>query len=221
MNGYTGPAGRAGEDGRGMFITLEGIDGCGKTTQAAHLAGWLGPRTGRPVLRTFEPGGWDGGASLRALILGGDVRDARTELLLFLADRSGHVAGTLLPALGVGKLVLCERYSDSTRAYQVAGRGLPAAMVEALLDGCGFPRPDLTVLLEISPEAAAGRLAARGGGDRIEGGGIAFMARVAEGYAELARSEPERFLTVPAEGTEEEVAQRVRRGVSAWLEAPR
>ena len=202
----------------GLFVTVEGIDGCGKTTQAARLAGWLEARTGRGVLRTFEPGGWSGGSVLRPLILGRDVPDDRTELLLFLADRSGHLASVVLPALSEGRIVLCERYSDSTLAYQIWGRGLSEAFVVSLMEPCGFVRPDLTVLLDLDAAAAGRRLNLRGGADRIEAAGGSFMARVAEGYRELARREPGRFAVVDAGGTEDEVADRVEAAVEARLD---
>ncbi|MBR1672990.1 MAG: dTMP kinase, partial [Fretibacterium sp.] len=123
---------------RGPFITLEGIDGCGKSTQASHLARWLEGR-GWNVERTFEPGGWNGGRALRSLVLEGEVTGAETELLLFLADRSGHLASVVRPALAAGRAVLCERYSDSTWAYQVGGRGLDPVKVRGLMELCGFP----------------------------------------------------------------------------------
>lgn len=199
---------------RGLFVTIEGIDGCGKSTQAARLADWLEARTGCGVLRTFEPGGWGGGA-LRSLIMAGDVPDDLTELLLFLADRSGHLASVVLPALSEGRIVLCERYSDSTLAYQVWGRGLSEAFVASLIASCGFLAPDLTVLLDIDAGTAERRLGGRGGADRIESAGNAFMARVAEGYRELARRSPERIVAVDAAGTEDEVGARIE---SAALE---
>ncbi len=200
---------------RGLFVTIEGLDGCGKSTQAARLADWLEAR-GRGVLRTFEPGGWGGGA-LRSLILSGDVPDDRTELLLFLADRSGHLASVVEPALSDGRIVLCERYSDSTLAYQVWGRGLPEASVVSLLEACGFIRPDLTVLLDVDVGTAERRLGRRGGADRIESAGGGFMARVAEGYRELARRSPDRIVVVDAAGTEDEVAARIESAVQKAL----
>ena len=168
-------------------------------------------------MRTFEPGGWAGGAVLRSLLLDGDLRDARAELLLFLADRAGHVATVVRPALEAGRDVVCERYSDSTWAYQAGGRGLDCGRVGRLMDACGFPEPDLTVLLDIEPEEAAARLAGRGGADRIEGAGLEFMSRVARAYRERAAEFPGRILTISAVGTEDEVARRVEDGVEAFL----
>ena len=199
------------------FITLEGIDGSGKSTQAALLAEWLEAETGRPVLRTFEPGGWEAGQALRELILHGHIPDAATELLLFLADRKGHLAEVVLPALAAGQIVLCERYTDSTRAYQAGGRGVTPAFLEPLLAACDFPVPDLTIFLDLPPRTAAKRLADRGGGDRFEASGLEFMERVARAYAEIARREPRRVLEVPAAGAPEDVAREVRRGVLRHL----
>ncbi|MBQ9564111.1 MAG: dTMP kinase [Synergistaceae bacterium] len=202
---------------RGLFITIEGIDGCGKSTQSLRLAQWLERKTGFGVLRTFEPGGWEGGAALRSLILTGNVPDAETELLLFLADRSGHVGAVVCPALEAGQSVVCERYSDSTWAYQVGGGRLAPEKVRALMELCAFPEPDLTLFLDIEPEVAASRLVSRGKRDRIEAAGLEFMARVAHVYRERAAACSSRILIIPAEGTEEEVASRIERGVSAFL----
>lgn len=204
--------------GGGLFVTVEGVDGCGKSTQTARMARWLEGWSGRGVLRTFEPGGWAGGGLLRSLILGGDVPDDRTELLLFLADRSGHLASVVVPALSAGEIVLCERYSDSTLAYQVWGRGLPEAFAGPLIEACGFVRPDLTVLLDIDVGTAERRLRGRGAADRIESAGAGFMARAAEGYRELARRSPERFVVVDASGSEDEVAALVEAAVRGRLE---
>lgn len=202
---------------RGLLITLEGIDGSGKSTQAVRLARWLREMTGREVIRTFEPGDWPGGPSLRSLLLAGNIPDDRTELLLFLADRSGHLASSVMPALEEGKIVLCERYSDSTWAYQKAGRGLQAGFVEGLVRACSFPDPDLTVFLRISPETAVKRVESRGGRDRIEAEGFSFMLQVTRGYDELAEKEPERFLVVAGDGPEDEVFALLRGGVLTRL----
>lgn len=197
---------------RGLFIAIEGIDGCGKTTQAARLAAWL-ERTGRAVVRTFEPGGWSGGAALRSVILDGPDLPPEAELLLFLADRAAHLAEVVRPALAGGRAVVCERYVASTWAYQAGGRGLDPELVRGLVDRCGFPDPDMTILLEISPDVAAARLRGRGRHDRIEAGGAAFMARVADAYADWARRGAVGIIRVDAEGTEEDVAARVQRAV--------
>ena len=215
--------------GRGLFITLEGIDGCGKSTQAALLGAWLEECAGLRVLRTFEPGGWGGGALLRNLLLGGTSLGDRTELLLFLADRSGHLDAEILPALGRGEWVLCERYTDSTFAYQSWGRGIPLDTLDGLVNWCRFLSPDLTILLDVDVETARARLASRGALDRIEksveesgegfvdSGISGFMTRVARGYKELAKRFPERILVVDADQEVERVAESVRQSLKARL----
>ena len=201
----------------GLFITIEGIDGSGKSTQATRLARWLERETGRDVVHTFEPGGWEGGSALRSLILNGSVPDTETELLLFMADRSGHIGSVIRPALNAGKIVLCERYEDSTWAYQVGGGRLAPERAEELMNFCAFPKPNLTVFLDIEPDEAASRMRARGKMDRIENSGLEFSARVASAYRQRAAAYPERFLTVAAGGTEDEVALLVERGVAEFF----
>ena len=199
---------------RGKFITIEGIDGSGKSTQAGMLCDWLEEALGPGgVLRTFEPGDWDGGPLLRRLLLEGAGMTPRTELLLFLADRAGHLDAKILPALEKGVWVVCERYTDSTLAYQSWGRGLAFEEIRGLLDGCRFPKPDMTLLLNIGEEEAAARLGRRGELDRIESSGPSFMARVAQGYRELALMCPERFEVLDAGMTAEAVAAAVRERV--------
>jgi dTMP kinase len=209
--------------GKGAFITIEGIDGCGKSTQAARLCEWLESVLGNGnVLRTFEPGGWDGGPSLRRLLLDGVALTPRTELLLFLADRSGHVDSEVLPALNRGRWVVCERYTDSTLAYQSWGRGIAAEEIEGLLEWCRFPIPDMTILLDVDEKTARSRLNFRGKLDRMESGAEAdFTARVALGYKELAERYPERIVVVDATADVERVAERVRRCAERHLRGER
>ncbi|MDR1732138.1 MAG: dTMP kinase [Synergistaceae bacterium] len=210
------------DNGQGVFITFEGIDGCGKSTQAERLAAFLKKTPGAEgVLRTFEPGGWKGGRLLRDLLLGDTPLGLRTELLLFLADRSGHLDAEILPALRQKQWVICERYTDSTFAYQSWGRGGSFSEMESLFQWCRFPVPDLTIFLDIDLDAAFSRLTARGGTDRIESDGRAFMGRVAEGFRELAKRAPERIVTVDAGRSVEQVAENVREHVTALLETLR
>ena len=203
---------------KGKFITLEGIDGCGKTTQAELLCAWLSDTLGNgKVFRTFEPGGWSGGEVLRRLLLGESVFSSRTELLLFLADRSGHIDTEISPALLKGRWVVCERYTDSTLAYQSWGRGISFEEINVLLNWCRFPVPDLTVLLEIDQEIAKSRLKQRGRSDRIEAVGEDFTARVAWGYKELAKRNPDRIVIVDAAPNVSQVAKSVREAVEKLL----
>jgi dTMP kinase len=204
---------------KGMFITLEGIDGCGKSTQAELLREWLSDELGKKVLRTFEPGGWSGGELLRGLLLGGTVFTSRTELLLFLADRSGHIDTVISPALQAGEWVVCERYTDSTLAYQSWGRGISFEEMGILLNWCRFPTPDMTIFLEVDEETAKSRLKQRGTADRIEAVGEDFMARVAWGYKELAERSPDRIVVINAAPDIGHVAKSVREAVQKRLTA--
>jgi dTMP kinase len=182
----------------GAFITLEGIDGCGKTTQARLLAEAL-RRRGRSVRLTREPGGTEAGAALRDIVLARDRgMPAQAELFIYLADRAIHVAQVVLPALEGGEIVICERYSDSTLAYQGYGRGLDLGLLRRLNDmATGGCTPDLTIVLDIAPPKArldASRL------DRLESEGPVFAERVARGFRELAASEPARVKLVDGTG---------------------
>jgi len=178
----------------GLFVTLEGIDGCGKTTQGRLLAASLRDR-GYRVRLTREPGGTEAGEEIRGLVLSRDrVVSPEAELFLYLADRAIHVAEVIRPALEAGEVVVCERYTDSTLAYQGYGRGLDLELLERLNGtATGGLDPDLTVVLEIPAERArldAARL------DRLESEGAQFMARAAEGFRELARRHPLRVKLV-------------------------
>ena len=184
---------------RGIFITIEGIDGCGKTTHAELLARWLSER-GEPVLRTREPGGTALGLELRNLLLKpGRAIEPAAELLMYLADRAQHVAEVLRPALAAGQVVVCERYADSTFAYQGYGRGLDLATLRRLNDvSTGGLLPDLTLLLDLDPAEARRRIelgaeSATAGGqqhtrvrrpDRLELGQPGLRSRAQEGFVE-------------------------------------
>ena len=178
----------------GLFVTLEGIDGCGKTTQGRLLAESLRDR-GHCVRLTREPGGTEAGEEIRELVLSRDrVVGPEAELFLYLADRAIHVAEVICPALEAGEVVVCERYTDSTLAYQGYGRGLDLELLERLNGtATGGLDPDLTVVLDMPAERArldAARL------DRLESEGEQFMARAAEGFRELARRHPLRVKLV-------------------------
>ncbi len=174
-----------------MFIVLEGIDGSGKTTQATRLLPWLQDLRGEErVLWTREPGDWTGGKALRKILLEEELQHPHTELFLFLADRCEHVASRITPALLRKDWVVCERYCDSTLAYQCWGRGLPRQLVEELFTWCRFPRPDLSLWIDIPHERAMERIKTRGKLDRIERDAEEFLHRVRQGFATLSQEEP-------------------------------
>ena len=191
---------------RGTFITLEGTDGSGKTTQAARLAAAL-EAAGREVVRLREPGGPAISEKVRALLLdpANGAMTAPCELLLYEASRAQLVGEVVGPALARGAWVVCDRFADSTTAYQRAGRGLPASMVEgANALACGDCVPDVTLWLDVSPRRALGR-ALSGGCDRIEAEGLAFQERVRAGYEDVWRRHGDRVARVDASGTPDEV----------------
>lgn len=194
-----------------MFITLEGIDGCGKTTQATHLARLIEEkyRGKRRVFRTREPGGWDGGSWIREHILKDDFSHPLSELFLFLVDRCEHVCREILPVLEGGGIVICERYTDSTLAYQSWGREIPPEKVETLFEWCSFPRPNLTFWLDIPVKTAIERVCLRGARDRFEAEGSAFLERVRTGFSSLAAREPHRICTVEASEEPQALASKI------------
>lgn len=187
----------------GLFITIEGIDGSGKTTQARLLVEWLRGQ-GYEVCATREPGGTAAGERIRELVLSPQFSiPPAAELFLYLADRAVHVSELLRPALAAGQIVVCERYADSTFAYQGYGRGLEMDFLRRLNEtATGGLIPALTVVLDLPVEAARldhGRL------DRLEAEGVDFLAQVAGGFRELARQEPARITLVDATGAVEQV----------------
>jgi dTMP kinase len=206
---------------RGRFISLEGGEGAGKSTQLRALAQALRGR-GLEVVETREPGGSPGAESIRKLLLeGGDDRwTPEAEALLFAAARSDHVARTIRPAVERGAWVLSDRFLDSSLAYQGGAAGVGIETVRALHDigSRGF-LPDRTLLLELPPEAVSERLRVRDadGSDRIGGRGGGFHERVAEAFAQLAEQEPERFRRVDAGGSADEVTARLLASVEDLL----
>jgi dTMP kinase len=192
----------------GKFIALEGGEGAGKSTQARLLADALRAR-GIEVVTTREPGGTPGAEVIRGLLLGldGEGWNPRAEALLFAAARSDHVERLIRPALAVGKWVVCDRFLDSSRAYQGGGGGLSDEDIRELHRiGSGGLMPDLTLLIEVPPEVAAVRVAARDaeGADRIGGREAAYHARVGEAFARFAEAEPQRFARIDSSGSREE-----------------
>ncbi|MEQ1497111.1 MAG: dTMP kinase [Novosphingobium sp.] len=198
---------------RGKFIAFEGGEGAGKSTQARLLAQALEAR-GIACEITREPGGTPGAEAIRALLLGtaGDGWHPRAEALLFAAARSDHVERRILPALEAGKWVICDRFVDSSRAYQGGAGGLGDADIMALhqVGSCGL-LPDMAILIEVSPAIAAARAAARDGdaADRIGGRGEAYHARVAAAFARLAEQQPMRFARIDGNASQELVSQAV------------
>lgn len=199
----------------GLFITLEGGDGAGKTTQAALLQAWL-ESEGRQVVRTREPGGTELGAEIRRLLLQHTETthaavSVRAEALLFAADRAQHVAQVVRPALAAGAVVVQDRYIDSSVAYQGAGRPLAPAEIRSLSEWATEELwPQLTVLLDIDPAIAAMRRDARGeNADRLEGEASDFHQRVREHFRVIAEAEPDRVLVVDASLPQNEIHARI------------
>jgi dTMP kinase len=196
-------------EARGRLITLEGGEGAGKSTQARRLAAALAAR-GIPILRTREPGGAPGAEAVRGVLLEQASWDPLAETLLHFAARREHLVRTLRPALMAGAWVVCDRFADSTLAYQVHGQGVRQSTWEALaeltLDGL---RPDLTLILDIAPEAGLARATARGGTNRYEALGAAFHARIRDAFLGIARSEPARCVVINAAQPEPAVAAAI------------
>lgn len=206
----------------GTFISFEGIDGAGKSTHIEALADAF-RAAGRTVLLTREPGGTPLAEKLRALALN-EAMDPLTEALVMFAARRDHVMQVIEPALARGEVVLCDRFTDATFAYQGAGRGFDLAVlatlerwvqtVEALPAGT-LRQPQLTVWFDLDPAVAAQRLAGARVPDKFESQPQAFFARVAQGYADRAAADPRRFLRIAADQPREVVWQAVRAGVQA------
>ena len=210
----------------GRFLVLEGIDGCGKTTQLERLRAWL-PASGlmppgAELVVTREPGGTALGHALRQLLLHppGDAAPGSTaELLLYAADRAQHVQQCIAPALAAGHWVLSDRFSGSTAAYQGYGRGLPLALIDQLAAiATGGLRPDLTLLLEL-PLAEALRRRGERPADRIEAGGDAFLQRVCEGFSTLAHQQD--WCRIDAGQPLEAVTAAIQAAIAAALSGDR
>jgi len=198
-----------------MFVTFEGVDGSGKSTQAGLLAGWL-EAEGHDVLLTREPGGTPVGEAVRRLLLDGDEMTAWTEAALFAAARAEHVARAIRPALVRGRHVVCDRYLDSSVAYQGIARGLGLERVRDLsLAVTGGLLPDWTFLLLVDPGEAAVRSGSEP--DRIERQADGFMLRVDQAYRTLAAAEPERFVSLDGARPREELQDEIREHVRGLL----
>jgi dTMP kinase len=206
---------------RGRFITLEGGEGAGKSTQIRLLAEWLGKRA-IPVEITREPGGSDGAEQIRELLVSGESGrwDPLAETLLHYAARREHVMRRIIPALDAGRWVLCDRFNDSTIAYQGYGQGVPLAQIAAIQQvTLGSFAPDLSLVLDVSAQVRRERILKRPGGlDRYERMDEAFHLRVREGFLAIATSEPERCRIISADGSLDEVSAAIRAAVGAGME---
>ncbi len=210
---------------KGKLIVFEGVEGAGKTTQMQRLIHWLQASCFLTVrlVATREPGGTELGRGLRHLLLkqdGGELVCDRTELLMYAADRAQHVETFLKPELSKGTIVLCDRFTDSTIAYQGYGRGLNLNLIKQLNEiATGGLESDLTLWLDINVEAGLARVRDRGGCDRIEQADLGFHRLVQQGFAELAEANKSRIVRINADRPEYEVAQEIQTIVTHRLEA--
>ena len=206
------------------FITFEGIDGCGKSTQLRMLASELRLR-GREVIATREPGGTPLGTRIRQLLLDSEEQvDPLAELLLYAADRAQHVRALVRPALDSGHVVLSDRYADATVAYQGAGRGFPAELVsELVVLATGGLMPGLTLIFDLPVDESQRRQARRTSkgekADRLDSEDAAFHTRVRDAYLRIAAAEPERVRVIDASGSVQETQANVMRVVMPFLES--
>ncbi|MEI7932465.1 MAG: dTMP kinase [Alphaproteobacteria bacterium] len=202
---------------RGKFITLEGGEGTGKSTQIARLAAFLEPCVGQVTI-TREPGGSPGAEAIRALLVNGPAErwSAQTETLLMYAARRDHIERLIEPALSRGAWVVCDRFADSTRAYQGAAGGADPALIRALEDHILGPLvPDLTLILDLPVSEGLSRARARGEGEgRFESKGVAFHEALCQAYLDIGAREPERCRIVDARGSADDVASRIAGVVS-------
>jgi dTMP kinase len=204
---------------RGTFISFEGGEGAGKSTQIRRLAERL-KADGADVVLTREPGGSPGAEQIRDLILNGDVDrwSPVTETLLMYASRRDHIERVIRPALERGAIVLCDRFADSTRAYQGAGGEAPIGLIKALEEHVlGGTVPDLTLIFDIPAETGLERALSRGGEARFESKGLAFHKRLGEAFLEIARREPERCVVIEADDAIDAVWADVWDAVSSRL----
>ena len=206
----------------GLFITFEGGEGCGKSTQIAALKARL-EAMGKTVVQTREPGGTALGESVRSLLQHDDAGQGMSpeaELLLFAASRAQHVRELIAPAIAQGQIVLCDRFLDSTTVYQGVARAIDSKKVDTINQfAIGDTKPDLTILIDLPPEIGLARVHARSDGqlDRMENEAIEFFQAVRQGYLDLAKSEPKRFLVLDGSQTVEELETQIWQRVGATL----
>lgn len=214
----------------GKFIVFEGVEGCGKTTQLQRTRQWLtnsgwlptlqSKRLLKQLIATREPGGTDLGAGVRQLLLNPakELIHDRAELLLYAADRAQHVESFLRPHLADGAMILCDRYTDSTIAYQGYGRGLDLALIDQLNQvATNGLESDLTLWLDLDVERGLDRTQKRGASDRIEQADLEFHRRVQQGFAHLAEENPDRIVKIDADRSELEVAEQIEATLSQHL----
>ncbi|NJK70380.1 MAG: dTMP kinase [Microcoleus sp. CSU_2_2] len=208
----------------GKLIVFEGVEGAGKTTQMQLLIHYLRSSSWKicPLVATREPGGTALGVGLRRLLLEpstGEFVSNRTELLMYAADRAQHVETFLKPELAKGSIILCDRFTDSTIAYQGYGRGLKLSLIKQLneiaTDGL---QSDLTFWLDINVETGLTRVRARGGCDRMEQANLEFHQRVQKGFTELAQQNPDRIVRINADRSESEISEEIQAILSHRLE---
>jgi dTMP kinase len=219
---------------QGRLVVFEGVEGCGKTTQVKRSQLWLTDllqgndvSSSTPLVVTREPGGTELCQSIRKLLLTPSTEEPmqdRTELLLYAADRAQHVEGLLMPQLASGALILCDRYTDSTVAYQGYGRGLDRSLIDQLNHiATGGLQSDLTLWLDVDVEVGLARAQRRGARDRIEQATLAFHQRVQRGFAQLAQAHPQRIIRIDASRSEAEVTEQVQTILAAriktWCES--
>jgi len=200
----------------GLFVAFEGGEGGGKSTQAGLLTRWL-TDIGHTVVQTREPGGTDVGGQIRSILLDPDTGalSPRTESLLYAADKAEHVDTVIMPALQAGHIVVCDRYVDSTLAYQGAGRTLDVAELEGVVRWATRDlRPHLTVLLDIDPETGLARIS---GHDRIEAEPLDFHRRVRASFLDFAARDDPRYLVADASGDAEGIHHAIRARVTPLL----
>jgi dTMP kinase len=213
---------------QGRLVVFEGVEGCGKTTQVKRSQIWLtdlllgnSTLSSTPLIVTREPGGTELCQSIRKLLLTPATEEPmqdRTELLLYAADRAQHVEGLLMPQLALGALILCDRYTDSTVAYQGYGRGLDRSLIDQLNHiATGGLQSDLTLWLDVDVEVGLARAQQRGARDRIEQATLAFHQRVQQGFAQLAQAHPQRIVRIDASRSEAEVAEQVQAVLAARI----
>ena len=206
---------------QGAFITIEGIEGAGKSTCMQMVAEQIDAQ-GIALLQTREPGGTELGEDLRELLLGhrhtGMADD--TELLLMFAARAEHIQRKILPALQAGHWVLCDRFTDATYAYQGAGRGIPVQRIEVLENWVqGALRPDLTIVMDLPVAQGLERAGKRSAPDRFESEALAFFERVRQGYLDIAQRDPQRVRVVDASRDLEQVSRSIHRLIGDFIQA--